>query len=389
MLTASFMLYLTVMIDDRITIYLLCIIVLFLIYFVLTGLSIVRPERFRFPLKYILSAAVLFRVVLFPAAPILSPDAAHPVFSVAQLTLPENIMPQVNPIAGKILLLIAESVVTLLLIRLLDHFKIHRTRLIIFTLNPLLITETYQNGHTEVLGVLLMVAGVWYFFSSRQIRSVIFFTIAGLIKIIPALLMIPVLLKNFRKSFFTMACILLAAAAFSPGGTLSLSGFLLDTKVTVFKGGLYWLITDLMEIVGVGLRDLFGTTQTIMHTDPQTFYRIFAIFILVLVIIDQLRKLYRTASFTGINYLQAGFMIMAAFFLLSPVLYPWHLIWLLPLLVFAPRWSWIAFFLLIQFSYAMMTGAGRQMSQLLVLAQYVSFYGLLIWEYLDRRRIKV
>ena len=362
MLTVSFLLYLILLIDDRLKTYFFCIIPLFLIYFVLSGFSIVRPEQFRFPLKYILAAALIFRIVLIPAGPILSTDAGHSISPAAQLAFLDNILPEVNPIIWKILLLIGEIVITLLLIRLLDHFQIPRTRLIVFSLNPLLIIETYRSGHNEILIILVMVAGVWYFFNSRQIRSVLFLTIAAL---------------------------LAAAAAFRPGSPMPVSGLFPDANGAIFNGGLYQLITNFIRILEVGFRDWFNTSQTMICTDPEICYGIFATLVLMLVIIDQLRKLYKTASFAGINYLQAGFMIMAAFVLLLPVLHPWYLIWLLPLLLFIPKWSWITFFLLIQFSYALVPGINRQASQLFLLAQYLPFYGLMIWEYLDRRRIKV
>ena len=99
-----------------------------------------------------------------------------------------------------------------------------------------------------------------------------------------------------------------------------------------------------------------------------------------------------TANFRGVNYLQTGYIVCAAILLLSPTLYPWYLIWIIPFLLFIPNWSWLLFTFLIQLSYFVLQDYSTNNiwieSTWVLLLQYVPFYSILIFEYFDRRKIK-
>ena len=99
-----------------------------------------------------------------------------------------------------------------------------------------------------------------------------------------------------------------------------------------------------------------------------------------------------TENFKGVNYLQPVLFIGTVMLLLSPTLYPWYLIWIIPLFVFLPNWSWLLFTMLIQLSYFVLQGYATdgiwEESNLILWLQYLPFYGLLIFEYLDKRKIK-
>ena len=85
-------------------------------------------------------------------------------------------------------------------------------------------------------------------------------------------------------------------------------------------------------------------------------------------------------------------MLTAIFLLLTPTLHPWYLIWIIPFLIFIPNWSWLLFTLLIQASYFVMKeyaiSSVWQESVWILLFQYIPFYFILIWEYIDTRKIK-
>jgi hypothetical protein len=70
--------------------------------------------------------------------------------------------------------------------------------------------------------------------------------------------------------------------------------------------------------------------------------------------------------------------------LLLPELSPWLLLWILPYMVFIPKWSWLGFTLLIQLSY-LLPGRGALPW---MLAIYLPFFVLLLAEYYDRRKVK-
>jgi hypothetical protein len=122
------------------------------------------------------------------------------------------------------------------------------------------------------------------------------------------------------------------------------------------------------------------------------YYKIFAFVVFIVVFIDQINKLRKTARFRSINFIQRSFMLTAIFLLLMPTLHPWYLIWIIPFLVFIPNWSWILFTFLIQSSYFVLKDYALfsewNESVWILLIQYVPFYALLIWEYLDRKRVR-
>ena len=49
--------------------------------------------------------------------------------------------------------------------------------------------------------------------------------------------------------------------------------------------------------------------------------------------------------------MRAGFILMAAFILMTPTLHPWYVLWLIPFLVFDPQPEWIGFSLVVVLAY--------------------------------------
>ena len=136
--------------------------------------------------------------------------------------------------------------------------------------------------------------------------------------------------------------------------------------------------------------DLSGHLET-FYVGTGYYYKLLAIIFFSILVIDQLNKLRPTARFRTISLLQTGFVFTGAILLLSPTLYPWYLIWILPFLIFVPNFSWLILTLLIQFSYYILkdyslSGTWEESIWVLLL-QYVPFYLLLLFEYLDKRKI--
>ena len=134
---------------------------------------------------------------------------------------------------------------------------------------------------------------------------------------------------------------------------------------------------------------LNGQTETVFISGA-VYYIIFALLSLIIIVTDQMKKLKMTAEFRGVNYLQSCFIICAAMLILSPVMYPWFLIWIIPFLLFLPNWSWLFFTVLVQIFYFGLQNdsAGWFESSWILLIQYIPFYCLLFFEYFDKRKIK-
>jgi len=421
-------------------VYIALVIPLFGLYGIFVILSIVCPEKLRFPLGYILLSGLLFRIVLIPASPALSddiyrylwdgkislaginpyqyPPAAEELDSyrdseiypsirypeiksvyppVAQLIFFLNAAVGNTPLSWKMLLLLSEILLVMVMIKLIDYFQIPRLRLGIFVLNPLLIIETYYSGHLDMIGILFLMTGIWYFYLNRKNKSVFFLCLAVLTKFLSGLIILPMFLKKFwKKSFVVLIIVIVAVLPFSMNGSIPVGGIISYINLPVFNGGFHNLVAAGLNLVGIRQQVLLnlninGYTEY-FYIGPDFYYRIIALFVMIFVISDQLRKLHRTSDFQGINYLQTVFVIACALLLIMPGFKPWHLIWILPLLVFIPNWSWILFTLLVQASYIPLiefTGSStREIADHIWLLEYFPFYGLLLWEYVDRKKVK-
>ena len=93
------------------------------------------------------------------------------------------------------------------------------------------------------------------------------------------------------------------------------------------------------------------------------------------------RKIAREERGKALYYVTC--MDCGSFLLLTPVVHPWYVCWIVPLLVIVPNRAWI-FFSGAVFSYLVLRGyvtTGVWVEDPLVkLAQYLPFYGLLLYD---------
>lgn len=300
-------------------------------------------------------------------------------------------------LSWKILLLFVEIILFLVIFRMVQHFNLNKFRILIYFYNPLLIIETYSSGHLEITGVLFFWIAVYLFYKRYDWKSIIFFAMSIMTKFIPLVSGIPFLLnKFFRKSALLMVICSILLLPFMFSGILPLPGLFSYINRWEFNGGLYQLVISIMNLLDIKEYqwmdvNFSGHLET-FYFSYAFFYKIFAAVILVVVFFDQMNKLRATSSFRSINFIQRGFILTAGFLLLMPTLHPWYLIWIIPFLVFIPNWSWLLFTFLIQASYIVLKDYVLffvwKESVWILLFQYIPFYAILIWEYLDKDRIK-
>jgi hypothetical protein len=299
-------------------------------------------------------------------------------------------------LSWKILLLSVEIFLLLIIIKLIRNFGLRQNRILIYLYNPLLIIETYSSGHPEIIGVFFFWLAVLLFYKRFDWNSVIVFALSIMTKFIPLISGIPFLINKFYRkiSLLILTCVLLLLP-FMFSGIIPLPGLFSYINRWEFNGGFYQLMISIMKFLNVKeyqwmVQNLSGHME-IFYINHAFYYKIFAFIILIVVFIDQMNKLRSTSRVRSINFIQRSFILTAMFLLLTPTLHPWYLIWMIPFLVFIPNWSWIAFTLLIQASYFVLKDyvliAEWKESAWILIVQYIPFYSLLLWEYLDRRRI--
>jgi len=425
---------------SEIEIYFALILPLFITY----GIFVYKILTNRFPQGYLwiafFAVAILIRLLFIPSDPVLSDDVYRylwdgrvnaaginpyqftPESSELYSLRDKEVYPNINfpdiatvypPLAQfyflindwiggrvvtwKFILLIMEVLVWVLLIRLLNFFSINKSRVFIFIYNPLLIIETYQGGHLEIIGVFFFWLALYEFYNRRDWRSISFYTFAVLTKFLPLFSGIALLWKHTsRKIILMLGIALVLLLPFSLSGTIPLPGLFSYLNRWEFNGAAFQFTVSIFKMLQFPefkwmTLDLSGHSET-FHIGTGYYYKILAVLFFILLVVDQLNKFRPTARFYTISYIQAGFVFTGAILLLTPTLYPWYIIWILPFLIFIPNFSWILFTFLIQFSYFIlkrysMSGIWEESVWVLML-QYVPFYLLLIFEYLDKRNIR-
>jgi hypothetical protein len=280
---------------------------------------------------------------------------------------------------------------------MIRHFSISVYRLFIVLLNPLWIIEIYLHGHVLLIGILGLWLAIYLFYLKKDwlaLPAVIFFF---LISVVPLLTYLPFLYKKFwSKIFLVLSGIVLIILFCSASGMISSYYFIFTPDRGIFNGVLISVGLFLSKFINFSGQEIIGIywfgNPVIVYTRSEFYILLLIVFIVLAVIISQINKLRMTAEYRGINYMQAGYIITAALLLVSPVLNPWQLLWILPFMIYMPNWSWLIFTVLIQLSYLVSMkyplSVNISTSVWILLIQYIPFYILLITEYLDKRRIK-
>lgn len=124
-----------------------------------------------------------------------------------------------NLVLLKIFILVFESGTIFLLINLLKHFHLPKTRIFLYALNPLILTELSGNIHFEAGMIFFMLLTLYLILQNKLFLAAISFTIAVSIKLIP-LLFLPAIFfylktkKGFIFSFSTLILIIISSLPF-------------------------------------------------------------------------------------------------------------------------------------------------------------------------------
>ena len=216
-------------------------------------------------------------------------------------------------------------------------------------------------------------------------------------KFFPLVSSIPFLLNKFIRKFALLITIcLVLILPFIFGGTLPLPGLFSYINRWEFNGGLFQLCVYVLNLLDVKeyqwLAASFSGYLETFYINYAFYYKACAVFLFAGVFFDQLKKLRSTSDYNSINFIQKSFILTSVFLILTPTLHPWYLIWIIPFLIFVPNWSWLIFTFLIQASYFVLKDFALSSvwneSVWILLFQYIPFYALLIWEYIDKRKIK-
>ncbi len=247
--------------------------------------------------------------------PTLYPPLSLALFSVVAMAGPDY-----APFAWKCIVTFAGIATLFLMALLLKKIKrLHHLPLI--ALSPLLILETGIGVHLDSITTLFVVLALYLFHKHHLSCSGFFIGLGVLTKVLPIMLLIPLFfgLKKIKDS-------------------LQIS---LATIITVLTGYLATLAFGLIPIGSIGIlfekwrfgSPIFSFLESL--ASDQNLLLIIMSFIVLASLIIALKSFRLTEKINITNALLPW--SMAAVLLLSPVIFPWYLMPLLPLIALSPR----------------------------------------------------
>ena len=340
-------------------------------------------ERFRpgaVALFVILAGAILFRVVLLPAAPTLSDDVyryqwdgraqraqlnPYVVFpnspGRAWLQNPDHpeppgeetptIYPPLSEFAYRLIetvpgykrvstLLDLGSAAVLLLLLAAMNQPLHRV--LVYAWNPTVLISFAMSGHFDSLAIVTLLAALLFLVTNRPALSMGALALSFLSKFFPALLLVT-FLKRARRAHVGLFLFLVFTLylPFLGAGLHLLDGMRNYAKDWVNNASLFHLL-HFVTGSKAGAELVAG--------------------LIVLAAIGYLAK-------TGATPLWSGLVLTAGVLLLSPTAYPWYFTWSIPFLCFYPKPAWLLMSVTTVLAYtpAISYGAGEPLKNSLLM----------------------
>ncbi len=301
------------------------------------------------------------------------PPVAQAAFAMAHQLRPWSIA------AWRIILLGVDLVVLVLLLALLRALALPAIWSTIYWWNPLLIKETFNSGHMDLLAVAFVLGAVLLAVRKRYVLSGAVLAIAVGVKIWPIVLL-PVLLRPVVREparWVPAAAVFLVLA-----GVLVLpvvSGSPTDSAYANYS--MRWQNNAAAFQVLLGLAE---TGHAALGYSPHTVQRtariltgiVYGAFLLWLV---------RKPIPNGRNMLDRCLLATAGMFLLSPTGFPWYYVWMVPFLALRPRASLLLLTALLPLYYLRYDleprGQIHVFEAWVVWAEFLPVWVLLAWEW--------
>lgn len=273
-------------------------------------------------------------------------------------------------VAGyKGLMTVFDGLTLFVLLALLRIYGFEQTRLVIYAWNPLVIFEIAYSGHLEGLTVFWMVLALYLNARNRQILSVAALAVSSAIKLYPALLL-PALVNRGQRIKGSLAFIVSMVLLYLPflAGGRKVLGFL-----PIYLQNPY-------ESFNLGLKYLM------MHLLPQLdYYLLSKIFLLALAAAGLFIffKPKEKDQVMRYAYILLGWLLV----LMPASLHAWYVIILVPFLCFYPAAAWLLFSCMVTLSYIKYVTPSGIMPTWVLWLEYGLLFVLMSGGYIFRRTV--
>lgn len=268
------------------------------------------------------------------------PPVSQGTFALAYWLTPYKI------IGWRVVLLAFDLTAVIFMLSLLSHFNLSLSFLAIYLWNPLLIYETHCRGHLDLIVGVFILIFVWALVKHKPITAGTMLAIAVGAKLWP-LVLVPFLIFQFQKKRPEM----LKATAVFAGLTLLImipfttaiknssdSGTIAYMQTWQANAGVYWIF----NWIGWKLAGIFN-----LGFDGRLIARAMIVSIVFMVSIWQAH-----ISKTNVRQLpQKIAVVFILLLLLSPTVYPWYYIAVIPLAALSFRWAFLLWTFLLPMTY--------------------------------------
>jgi hypothetical protein len=243
-------------------------------------------------------------------------------------------------------------------------------RAVVYAWNPMVIFETGHSGHVDAVGVFFMVLGLWLVAGDGRLRRATAFVALALsfLAKYAAAVLVPFFAR--RRRYLPW---LLLAAGVVVAGFLPFVGAGKKLWASLSTYSTQWRFN------GLAFR-----AATAVWDDPVVVRWLLMAAAVVVAVVQAVRQK-DAARYTFVTF---GAVLLAV-----PTLYPWYVMWIVPLLCLFVNRAWILFTALVFVSYLVWpiydrTGVWQLPAWALVL-EYAPFLGLLVFDAFRSRRREV
>ncbi len=286
----------------------------------------INPYRYA-PSANALSAyrdGLVYEYIYRPDIPTIYPPLSEFFFLLVQLIRSNSIL------AFKWLITLVDLFSIGLILFFLKARNLNPANVIFYAWSPLVIFEFAHSGHIDALLIPLVILAVWFRIKDKDMASGSFLGLATLVKLYPAFLIFGLVgKKNWRFLFCFILTVLVGYIPYAGVGVKVLGS--LGVYLKGWGGGL------LGGFISWGLSSYFGISRQIATA--------LVLFILALTggliafrIWRNDKRQYSSSEET-ITWI---ILLIGLFVLLSPSIYPWYAIWIIPFLCFRPSIFWLA-----------------------------------------------
>jgi len=294
-----------------------------------------------------------------PFARTIYPPLAQAAFRAVRAVAGESVT------AVKALMLLGDLATLAILVHLLGALGLPRSRVILYAWQPLTVFEIASSGHVDALAGPFILLAVVAWRGHRNAAAGVALGAATLVKIFPVVLLPAFLGRRRWPMVLTFGVTI--AVAYLP--------FLPEAGLQVL-GHLPRFVSDPREMFNPSL---MGLAYVMLGQVSQT-PAYWASWIGRAAMLGTLLWLLRNEANTFDALLARIWVVATALTLLTPTLHPWYLLWLLPLLTIQPLPAWIYLTGAISLSYIFYIVMPA--TRLLIGAvEYLPFVLLLVWQW--------